>query len=57
MNQYDSLQNQPEYENFLKSALALKGSVTPKVMKKVGCVIIYTILTSVRSFLDIEKRS
>ena len=51
MNQYDSLQNQPEYENFLKSALALKGSVTPKVMKKVCFVIIYTSLVSYLCYL------
>ena len=51
MNQNNSLQNQPEYENFLKSALALKGSVTPKVMKKVGCVIIYTILVCYLCYL------
>ena len=43
MNQNDSLQNQPESESFLKSALALKGSVTPKVMKKVSFVWIFYI--------------
>ncbi len=51
MSQNNSLQNQPEYENFLKSALALKGSVTPKVMKKVSCTIIYTGLVSYLCYL------
>ncbi|MCX7091758.1 MAG: bestrophin family ion channel [Legionellales bacterium] len=46
MNLNDGLQNQPEYQDFLKSALALKGSVTPKVIKKVGLIIIYTCLVS-----------
>ena len=51
MNQNDSLQNQPEYESFLKNALALKGSVTPKVMKKVSYVILYTSLVSYLCYL------
>jgi putative membrane protein len=51
MNQKDHLQNQPEYLSFLKSALALKGSVTPKVMKKVGFIIIYTSLVSYLCYL------
>ncbi|MDP3561845.1 MAG: bestrophin family ion channel [Legionellaceae bacterium] len=51
MNQYYSLENQPEYQSFLKSALALKGSVTPKVMKKVNCIIIYTSLVSYLCYL------
>ena len=51
MNQNDSLQNQPEYQSFLKSALALKGSVTPKVMKKVTFIIIYTSLVSYLCYL------
>lgn len=51
MKKKDSLQNQPEYENFFKSALALKGSVTPKVMKKVGLIIIYTCLVSYLCYL------
>ena len=51
MTQNDTLQNQPEYENFLTSALALKGSVTPKVMKKVSVVIIYTSLVSYLCYL------
>lgn len=51
MNQHDSLQNQPEYSSFLKSALALKGSVTPKVMKKVGLIVIYTCFVSYLCYL------
>ena len=39
MNQNNSLQNQPEYQNFLKGALALEGSVTPKVMKKIEVIV------------------
>ena len=46
MNLQDSLQNQPEYPGFLKGALAWRGSVTPKVITKVGLVIIYTCLVS-----------
>ena len=46
MNLNDSLENQPEYESFLKSALAFKGSVTPRVMKKVVFIVIYTGLVS-----------
>ena len=51
MNQNDGLQNQPEYPSFLKSALTLKGSVTPKVMKKVSFIIIYTCLVSYLCYL------
>lgn len=51
MNLNDGLQNQPEYPGFLKSALAWKGSVTPKVMKKVGLIIIYTCLVSYLCYL------
>lgn len=51
MTQNDSLQNQPEYQSFLKSALALKGSVTPKVMKKVGLMIIYTSIVTYCCYL------
>ncbi|CDZ76380.1 putative membrane protein [Legionella massiliensis] len=39
-----SLTNQPEYQSFFKSALALKGSVTPKVMKRVCLIVLYTSL-------------
>jgi putative membrane protein len=46
MNLKNSLQNQPEYQSFLRSALALKGSVTPKVMNKVFLIIIYTCVVS-----------
>ena len=51
MNQSDELQNKHEYPGFLKSALAWKGSVTPKVMKKVVFIIIYTILVSYLCYL------
>ena len=51
MNKINSLQNQPEHENFLKCALALRGSVTPKVMKKVGLIIIYTSLVCYLCYL------
>ena len=40
------LQNHHEYASFLKNALALEGSVTPKVMKKVVFIIIYSLLVS-----------
>ncbi len=46
MNEHNALQNKPESASFLKSALALRGSVTPKVMKKVGWIIVYTGLVS-----------
>jgi putative membrane protein len=46
MNQNNGLQNQPEAQSFLKSALTLKGSVTPKVMKKVGFIILYSSIVS-----------
>ena len=51
MNLDDSLQNQPEYQSFLKSALAFQGSVTPKVMKKVGVIIVYSSLVSYLCYL------
>lgn len=51
MNPSDSLQNRPEYRSFLKSALALQGSVTPKVMKKVILIVIYTIFVSYLCYL------
>ncbi len=50
-SQNNGVQNQPEYQSFLKSALALKGSVTPKVMKKVGFIVIYTALVSYLCYL------
>lgn len=46
MNKNNDLQNQPEYPSFFKSALALKGSVTPKVMKNVSYIFIYSCLVS-----------
>ncbi|MFY7697306.1 MAG: bestrophin family protein [Legionella sp.] len=51
MNQQDKLQNQPEYRSFLKNALALNGSITPKVMKKVGFIVIYSCLVSYLSYI------
>lgn len=51
MNQSDRLQNKHEYPGFLKSALAWKGSVTPKVMKKVFVIIVYTSLVSYLCYL------
>ena len=51
MSQNDSLQNQPEYPSFLKTALTLKGSVTPKVMEKVILTVIYTGLVSYLCYL------
>lgn len=51
MKKNETLQNQPEYPSFLKSALALNGSVTPKVMKKVSFIILYTILVSYLCYL------
>lgn len=46
MNEHDELQNQHESPSFLKSALALRGSVTPKVMGKVLFIVIYTALVT-----------
>ena len=46
MNQNDNLQNQHEYDNFFKNALTLTGSVTPKVIKKVCFIVIYTCLVT-----------
>jgi putative membrane protein len=46
MKSNESPVNEYEYEEFLKSALAFKGSVTPKVIKKVCFVIIYASLVS-----------
>lgn len=51
MKQHNRLQNQEEYASFLKSALTLKGSVTPKVMKKVCFIIVYTTLVSYLCYL------
>lgn len=51
MTHIDHLQNQPEYQNFFKSALALKGSVTPKVLLKVGFIIVYTIIIAYLCYL------
>lgn len=51
MNQNDGLQNQPEYQSFFKSALTLKGSVTPKVMRKVGLIVLYTALVDCLCYL------
>jgi len=50
-NQTIGLQNKAEYPSFLKSALAIEGSVTPKVMRKVGFIIIYTCLVSYFCYL------
>ncbi len=38
--------NQPEYEGFLKNAIAIKGSVTPKVFPMVLLVFLYSITIS-----------
>jgi putative membrane protein len=46
MDKIDSVQNQHEYQSFFKSALALKGSVTPKVMKKVIYFFFYACIVS-----------
>ncbi len=46
MNQHKELENQPEYRSFLKTALAFKGSATPKVIKKVTISILYSCLVS-----------
>lgn len=46
MTQNERLVNEHEYERFLKSALAFKGSVTPKVIKKVCWITIYASLIS-----------
>ncbi len=51
MKKNHKLQNQPEYQSFIRSALALKGSVTPKVMGKVGFIILYTTLVSYLCYL------
>lgn len=45
-----SVTNQYEYKSFLKNALALKGSVTPKVWKRVFAVFIYSCLISVLDY-------
>ena len=51
MIKHNSLENRPEHISFIKSALALKGSVTPKVTKKVGLIIVYTALVSYLCYL------
>ena len=38
--------NQHEYDGFLKNALAIRGSVTPKVFKKVITMVLYSLLVS-----------
>jgi putative membrane protein len=50
MTQNERLVNEHEYDQFLKSALAFKGSVTPKVIKKVCLIIIYASLVSYLSY-------
>lgn len=51
MNPNNNLQNQAEYQSFLKGALTLTGSVTPKVMKKVSFIVIYTSLVCYLCYL------
>ena len=43
--------NQHEYSSFLKNALALRGSVTPKVFNKVLFMVAYSIIISCLKFL------
>jgi len=51
MNKNNGLENRVEYQNFLKTALALKGSATPKVMSNVIISIVYTSLVSYLCYL------
>lgn len=51
MKQHKTLQNQPEYPGFLKSALALEGSVTPKVMNKVTFIVVYSCVVAYLCYL------
>ncbi len=46
MKNKDNLVNQRENHDFLKSALTLKGSITPKILHKVIMVVIYSVLVS-----------
>ena len=46
MKHDNELVNQAESDSFLKSALTLRGSVTPKVLTKVAVTVIYTLVVS-----------
>ncbi len=45
------IENKDEYDNFLKSALAINGSVTPKVLKKVLVATLYATFISLLSLV------
>jgi putative membrane protein len=52
MSQNTPYVNQAEYDGFLKNALTLKGSITPRVIKKVMCVFFYSCSISFINYLD-----
>lgn len=49
MKNTDKFENKYEYADFLKSAMAVNGSVTPKVLKQVLIVTLYSICISILS--------
>ncbi|MDF1828276.1 MAG: bestrophin family ion channel [Legionellaceae bacterium] len=49
MKNTDKLENKNEYADFLKSAFAVNGSVTPKVLKQVLVVTLYAMCISILS--------
>lgn len=46
----NNIQNRDEYPSFLSTALAIHGSITPKVLKNVFYVLIYSFLVSMLSY-------
>ena len=47
-----SFVNQIEHDSFLKNAFALKGSVTPRVIKKVFVIFFYSCLISIINYIE-----
>ncbi len=52
MSKKKSFVNQIEHDGFLQNAVALKGSVTPKVIKKVLIIFIYSCLISIINYIE-----
>lgn len=46
------LANQIEHDSFLRSALAIKGSVTPRVIRKVAYVFLYSCCISIINYIE-----
>ncbi len=52
MSKKASFVNQAEHNSFLQNALTLQGSITPKVIKKVFIIFVYSCIISIINYLE-----